>query len=236
VPDLVADMHNIGLGEKYMEALFKSAEEYIRVWERARLIGTGVEPGTGEPPEIQHSCPPLLFCDPDTVEPQITCPADITVGPDSPEGKVVAYAAEFWFDACDDNLPTPSCPLSGTAFGVGTETEVTCDVTDATGLSSSCSLTVTVLSESEVLADLLERVVELIRDGSLDPRFGPKLSRRISRMATAFVKGKLRKICRQLDRWDRLIERKLSGELANKELQSLLDPVADLRATAACPE
>ena len=41
LPDLVADLKNVGLPNKYLNVLFRSAEEYIKVWEKAE--GTFVE-------------------------------------------------------------------------------------------------------------------------------------------------------------------------------------------------
>jgi cysteine-rich repeat protein len=41
LPDLVADLEQIGLDPYYVDALFCSAEKYIRVWERAQAIADG---------------------------------------------------------------------------------------------------------------------------------------------------------------------------------------------------
>lgn len=39
VPDMVADLQRLGMGQHYVDALFCSAEAYIRVWERAEALG-----------------------------------------------------------------------------------------------------------------------------------------------------------------------------------------------------
>jgi microsomal dipeptidase-like Zn-dependent dipeptidase len=44
VPDLVADLPNIGVDPYYVDKLMCSAEAYIRVWERAAALGAGQEP------------------------------------------------------------------------------------------------------------------------------------------------------------------------------------------------
>lgn len=44
VPDLVADLPNIGVAPHYVDALMCSAEAYVRVWERADAIGAGRTP------------------------------------------------------------------------------------------------------------------------------------------------------------------------------------------------
>jgi microsomal dipeptidase-like Zn-dependent dipeptidase len=42
LPDLVKDMETIGVSQVYIDALFNSAEEYVRMWERADAISRGV--------------------------------------------------------------------------------------------------------------------------------------------------------------------------------------------------
>jgi microsomal dipeptidase-like Zn-dependent dipeptidase len=44
VPDMVADLERIGVDAHYIDALFCSAEAYIRVWERADALGAGLAP------------------------------------------------------------------------------------------------------------------------------------------------------------------------------------------------
>jgi microsomal dipeptidase-like Zn-dependent dipeptidase len=44
VPDMVADLQRLGMGQHYLDALFCSSEAYIRVWERAAALGARHEP------------------------------------------------------------------------------------------------------------------------------------------------------------------------------------------------
>ncbi|TFH49426.1 MAG: hypothetical protein E4H01_04305, partial [Lysobacterales bacterium] len=77
LPDLIKDMETVGLSEPYLDALFNSAEEYVRVWERAKAISEGTSVPT--PPEAL-SCPPLALCvGADDVPPVVTCPADLVM-------------------------------------------------------------------------------------------------------------------------------------------------------------
>jgi microsomal dipeptidase-like Zn-dependent dipeptidase len=46
LPDFVADLEAIGLPQRYLDALFGSAEEYIRVWERATATTASTEDDT----------------------------------------------------------------------------------------------------------------------------------------------------------------------------------------------
>lgn len=74
--------------------------------------------------------------------PVLTLPADITAEATNASGAAVSYTAT----ATDDNDPSPvvACsPASGSMFAIGTTT-VNCTATDAGGLSSSGSFTVTV--------------------------------------------------------------------------------------------
>ncbi|HEX8031561.1 MAG TPA: PxKF domain-containing protein, partial [Vicinamibacterales bacterium] len=44
VPDMVADLQRLGMGQHYLDSLFCSAEAYIRVWERAEALAAGSAP------------------------------------------------------------------------------------------------------------------------------------------------------------------------------------------------
>jgi len=78
----------------------------------------------------------------DTEPPQITCPADITVGNDPGLCSAVVTFAATATDNCPGVILVCS-PPSGTVFPKGT-TSVTCTATDTAGNQTSCSFTVTV--------------------------------------------------------------------------------------------
>jgi len=78
----------------------------------------------------------------DTIAPTLTCPADITVEAQGPDGAVVEFTCTAT-DACDPD-PTVVCePPSGSLFPVGT-TQVNCTATDDAGNVATGSFTVTV--------------------------------------------------------------------------------------------
>lgn len=81
----------------------------------------------------------------DNQAPSITCPANITVNNDAGTcGAVVSYVAPTGTDNCAGASTTQIAGLaSGSVFPVGTTTN-TFKVTDAAGLSTTCSFTVTV--------------------------------------------------------------------------------------------
>jgi len=86
----------------------------------------------------------------DTTPPQITCPGSIAK-PQDPG----ACTAETTFlpTFSGDCSPSVSCdPPSGTAFPVGTTTDK-CTVTEQSGLSASCSFTVTVTDTMPPVVD-----------------------------------------------------------------------------------
>jgi hypothetical protein len=80
----------------------------------------------------------------DTQPPTITCPANVTQSNDTNQcGAVVNYPSPTASDNCP-GVGAPTCaPASGSFFPVGTTT-VTCNVSDASGNTASCSFTVTV--------------------------------------------------------------------------------------------
>ena len=81
----------------------------------------------------------------DTEDPAITCPADITVSNDTGDcSAVVTYTTPVGTDNCTGATTTQTAGLpSGSAFPVGTTTN-TFVVTDAAGLTATCSFDVTV--------------------------------------------------------------------------------------------
>ena len=79
----------------------------------------------------------------DVTPPEITCPDDITVEAEGPDGAVVSFDPPTVSDDVDPE-PTRSCdPMPGDLFPVGMTT-VTCIATDAAGNSAQCEFTVTV--------------------------------------------------------------------------------------------
>jgi len=132
---------------------------------------------------------PLCPSGPDggLIPPQITCPGNITK-PQDP-GACTAVTT-FSPTVSDDCSPSVVCvPPSGTAFPLGTMTD-TCTVTDLSGLSASCSLTVTVTDTVPPVIDSLvaspgtlwppnHKLVPISITASATDRCDPSLSCRI---------------------------------------------------------
>jgi microsomal dipeptidase-like Zn-dependent dipeptidase len=57
VPDLLQDLRNLGVSARDFEPLFASAEDYVRMWEKAwRIAGCGSGGGRCNPPPISLDC------------------------------------------------------------------------------------------------------------------------------------------------------------------------------------
>ena len=121
VPDLIADLKNIGVTDTDLEPLFNSAEAYIQVWERAERAS-------------------------DTTPPVITAPADITLDNDPGQATaVVSFAAATATDNSGSVTVTQIVgPASGSAFPIGS-TLITWEAEDLAGNTSDASMKVIVV-------------------------------------------------------------------------------------------
>jgi hypothetical protein len=172
----------------------------------------------------------------DTTPPSIECSADITVEPVAPSGTQVSFSAATFSDACDTNLPTPTCPASGSVFAVGSDTGVSCSVTDATGLSSSCNLRVKVLSELELVDSLGDQVGVLNDAGSLTRGQNRALNRHVETIRSSISRNDVVAACDQISGWiHQLGELAAEGEITSEEAAPLIESGANLGATLACP-
>jgi gliding motility-associated-like protein len=96
----------------------------------------------------------------ENTDPEITCPADISVAADAGEcGAIVTYTPPEGTDNC----PSPSTALisglgSGAFFPVGVTTEEY-EVTDLSGNTATCSFTVTVTDDEAPVIDCPENII-----------------------------------------------------------------------------
>jgi HYR domain len=98
----------------------------------------------------------------DVTAPQLTVPADQTVGATSPNGAVVTYSAQASDNV--DGAITPSCsPPSGSVFPAkppGPTTLVTCTATDAANNSTTKTFHITVNDSAPILTHVNDIVAE----------------------------------------------------------------------------
>jgi uncharacterized repeat protein (TIGR01451 family) len=118
------------------------------------IVGAGTHPITvtvidGDPdgPHNTTTSPPVTFTVRDVTPPVISCPANVVaVLPlnNTATSMAVSYPAVTATDSCAASVNVTSSPASGSVFPMGT-TVVNATATDASGNTSSCSFTVTVL-------------------------------------------------------------------------------------------
>ena len=146
LPDMVKDMETIGLSKTYVDAVFNSAEEYVRVWERTKAISE--KTGIPVPPE-ELSCPPLALCiGADDTPPEVTCPEDIVLECTGPETAVSFDPVTATADNCGAAISQGCDPASGSAFEVGT-IPITCTAIDNSRNVGSCQFQATVQDTTE---------------------------------------------------------------------------------------
>ncbi|HEV8199948.1 MAG TPA: membrane dipeptidase, partial [Candidatus Polarisedimenticolia bacterium] len=122
LPDMVADLWQVGLPQSDMDKVFDSAEEFIRVWERADGIANGT-PLTGGTP--------VAHCEARTVDADDTCHAAANLAPEADQNNADLTLTQ-----------EPAGP-----YGLGT-TSVTLNVGSALSCdTASCTADVTVVDK-----------------------------------------------------------------------------------------
>jgi hypothetical protein len=94
----------------------------------------------------------------DSTPPTIICPANVTVEATCPSGAIATYTEPVGTDNCTGVTTSRTAgQASGSVFPIGVST-VTYTATDASGNSTSCSFTVTVLTPQAVIQNLIASV------------------------------------------------------------------------------
>jgi hypothetical protein len=159
----------------------------------------------------------------DDTPPTITCPDNITVTANLGRGSlVVTYPSP----AAADNCPgtTVACsPPSGSSFPVGT-THVTCTATDGSGNTTTCSLTVTVLTPQDAAQAIIGNVTDLVNQGMLSSGVGNAL---IAKLQAAIQQADLGHDTAAINQLQAFIDEvnalMRSGSLSTSEAQALID-------------
>ena len=145
IPDLIADLKNLGLTQGDLDPLMRSAETYIQTWERAR--GEPVLTGCAGC-EITDVTPPVMSCIQRNLAP-VGCTGDLTQIPLTlPEA----------FDECS-TASTPICtPDLNAGFPVGV-TSISCTSQDESGNQAYCQWTVRVVDKERPKIKVPKRLI-----------------------------------------------------------------------------
>lgn len=161
LPDLVKDMDNIGMSDTYMDALFNSAEEYIRVWERGEMVAALIngEPVPDQPPP-ELTCPAVNFCTGDDSEPlTISCPDNLVAECAGDKINVAFPPVTIEKGSCGTAISQGCTQASGSGFALGS-TQVTCSAIDDSQIAQSCNFQIqvedTISPEIIAPADLVD--------------------------------------------------------------------------------
>jgi hypothetical protein len=171
----------------------------------------------------------------DNQPPSITCPGNITLEPTCPTGAIATYTAPVGTDNCPDATTQRTAGLaSGSVFPIG-NTTVTYTVTDAVGLTASCSFTVTVKTAAAVIQDLINRVLALQNQGKLTGQQAQGLTSKLQAALDAVNNGQTNVACNKLNDFISQVTAYInSGTLTSADGQPLIDSAAHVRNTLGC--
>ena len=129
LPDFVADLKTVGMAQSDLDMLFRSAEQYIRVWERGLAIAGGQPvPDPDAAPWLCTSTGPV--CGSGVLEAGEDCDDGNTADGD---GCSAVCTIEQGYACTGD--PSACTPICGDGLAVGSER---CDEGAANGTATSC--------------------------------------------------------------------------------------------------
>ena len=167
----------------------------------------------------------------DRTSPLVTCPADIAQDPVSPTGNVVTFSATA-ADTCDGNAQVVCNHPSGSTFGMGTTTAVSCTATDASKNSVACNFNVKIYTPQEVVENL-KAAVQLT--GQLNPGQINGLISMLDALLASIEAPNHGSICGQLDGFIAKVSGLISqGNLAAASGQPLINSANNLKQTYNC--
>ena len=169
----------------------------------------------------------------DTQAPSISCPGNITLEPTCPSGAIATYTAPVGTDNCPGATTARTAgPASGSVFPIGTTT-VTYTVTDAVGLTASCSFTVTVKTAAAVVQDMITRVQAL--QPPLNGQQAQGLVSKLQAALDAINNGQTNVACNKLNDFISQVTAFINnGTLTSAQGQPLINSAAHVRNTLGC--
>jgi len=165
------------------------------------------------------SPPPLAA---DTTPPVVTVPASLLLEATSAAGAVGTFQASA-NDDVDGPLPVTCNPASGSTFPLGTTT-VTCTATDAAGNSGSASFIVTVLSPSQMIANLISTVATSF----------PQATNLLQSALNNLTAGQAGAACNQIAAFINQVQAQSGKKLTTPQAVQLIAAANRIRAALGC--
>jgi hypothetical protein len=167
----------------------------------------------------------------DSTPPTITCPANVTVEATCPSGAIATYTAPVGTDNCSGVTTSRTAgQASGSVFPIGSST-VTYTATDASGNSTSCSFTVTVLTPQAVIQNLIASVNASSLNGTQKNGLLAKLNAALN----ALNNGQTNVACNKLSDFINSVGILVShGDITAAQGQSWIDSANHVRNTIGC--
>jgi HYR domain/Bacterial surface protein, Ig-like domain len=167
----------------------------------------------------------------DNTAPVISCPVNIVVEPTCPSGAVVTYTTPVGTDNCAGATTTRTAGLaSGAIFPIGTTT-VTYTVTDASNNSASCSFTVTVLTPTQVIQNMINTINGLPLSGQQKQGLISKLTAALD----AINNNQINVACNKLNDFNSQVQSFINnGTLTSAQGQPLINSSQHVRNTIGC--
>ena len=167
LPDFIADLKMVGLPASDMDAMFGSAEAYIKMWERATDKTASPDDDT---PAAAKAGTCAYFNIPDGASPVIDVPDDITRFADSRAGVLVSFEVTAT-DPQDGVLPVTCSSQTGSTFPRGT-TSVNCEAHDKDNHSVTGTFRINVLDAPPEIEPSQNLVVEAKGPGGSGVAYG----------------------------------------------------------------
>ncbi len=170
----------------------------------------------------------------DTTPPAITCPAPLTVNGSLASGGAVVDFTVSATDACDTAPMIAASPPSGSLFLFGTTT-VSATATDASGNSTACGFTVTVLAPQDLIADLIAQIEALVAEGALAQNKAKPLITKLESVSDKLDGEQLGAACNQLGAFLNQVNAYIgNGTLTEAQGQALIAATQAIEASIGC--
>lgn len=168
----------------------------------------------------------------DAEAPTISCPNSVVLDPTCPSGAVATYTAPIGVDNCPGSTTQRTAGLeSGSVFPSGTTT-VTYTVTDAVGLTASCSFTVTVLTPTQAIQNMIGTVNAL---PGLTGQQRQGLLSKLTAALDAIAQNKINVACNKLSDFISQVQSYINnGTLTGAQGQPLITSATKVRNALGC--